>query len=251
LRRWPRVPDTCKCTHHECCARQSHVCCRAATHDTSLPQFEMPELPEVEAARRLADKHCTGKRITVVNAADDLSVFLLAARGCVVMWRGARHRLLSRHFLAADDVHFPSCTRLFIGLIGSLDVRVCMQARSTTAGMGCLPVTRHWDHQPRGAPDLLLEHCRSVRKSAKRDQRGPAGAQSHGCSKEGQVLLVPAGWGRSRFAIPLWYDRVPPHQGASSRTHQTAHCACKCSTYCCAENTSCWPSSLQLVALSC
>lgn len=31
----------------------------------------MPELPEVEACRRLAARHCTGKRIKTAQTADD------------------------------------------------------------------------------------------------------------------------------------------------------------------------------------
>jgi formamidopyrimidine-DNA glycosylase len=33
----------------------------------------MPELPEVEAARRILEEHCVGREITLVDAADDES----------------------------------------------------------------------------------------------------------------------------------------------------------------------------------
>ena len=35
----------------------------------------MPELPEVEACRRLAARHCTGKRILSAEVADDDSTY--------------------------------------------------------------------------------------------------------------------------------------------------------------------------------
>ena len=35
----------------------------------------MPELPEVEAARKLAQEHLVGKRIVKVTAADDLKLY--------------------------------------------------------------------------------------------------------------------------------------------------------------------------------
>jgi formamidopyrimidine-DNA glycosylase len=35
----------------------------------------MPELPEVEASRALIDKHCTGRTIVEVTAADDTSEY--------------------------------------------------------------------------------------------------------------------------------------------------------------------------------
>jgi formamidopyrimidine-DNA glycosylase len=33
----------------------------------------MPELPEVEAARRILEEHCVGREITLVDAAEDES----------------------------------------------------------------------------------------------------------------------------------------------------------------------------------
>jgi hypothetical protein len=38
---------------------------------------EMPELPEVEAAARLARVHCVGKKIVAVTAKEDLSAVLV------------------------------------------------------------------------------------------------------------------------------------------------------------------------------
>ncbi len=40
----------------------------------------MPELPEVEACRRLAARHCTGKRIDMAQVADDDSEVLVDER---------------------------------------------------------------------------------------------------------------------------------------------------------------------------
>lgn len=34
----------------------------------------MPELPEVEAARRILEEHCVGREITLVDAAEDESM---------------------------------------------------------------------------------------------------------------------------------------------------------------------------------
>jgi hypothetical protein len=35
----------------------------------------MPELPEVEAARRILEEHCVGREITLVDAAEDESKY--------------------------------------------------------------------------------------------------------------------------------------------------------------------------------
>ncbi len=37
------------------------------------PSHQMPELPEVEAARRLVERHCAGRKINVVTALEDSS----------------------------------------------------------------------------------------------------------------------------------------------------------------------------------
>lgn len=53
----------------------------------------MPELPEVEACRRLAARHCTGKRILQAEVADDDSMHCASAR--------------SLRLIASQDLQLP------------------------------------------------------------------------------------------------------------------------------------------------
>ena len=55
----------------------------------------MPELPEVEACKRLAERHCTGKRILKAQVADDDSKLTFG---------------LCSHFICAKDLmHSVAC----------------------------------------------------------------------------------------------------------------------------------------------
>ena len=60
----------------------------AALHRAYLlrPTEPMPELPEVEGARRLVERHCVGKHIVKAIVAEDESEWCCVVRCCGVWW---------------------------------------------------------------------------------------------------------------------------------------------------------------------
>jgi formamidopyrimidine-DNA glycosylase len=75
----------------------------------------MPELPEVEAARRALEAHCVGRRIARCAVADDPKVVVAAAGGRVAFERAmvgrtivAARRRGKNLWLRLDAPPFPS-----------------------------------------------------------------------------------------------------------------------------------------------
>jgi formamidopyrimidine-DNA glycosylase len=91
----------------------------------------MPELPEVEAARRLVAGACVGKRIARAVAADDDKVWCgvppaavaaaLEGRALVGARRAAKYLLLDLSPVAGDP-DAPSCLLLHLGMTGGIAV---------------------------------------------------------------------------------------------------------------------------------
>jgi hypothetical protein len=86
----------------------------------------MPELPEVEAARRLLEEHCVGKTITAATAADDDKVISgvdpRALEAALVGRRLAAARRLGKHLWLEFGPGEP-CLLLHFGMTGGSAVR--------------------------------------------------------------------------------------------------------------------------------